>query len=490
MTKISQRLDLRQAQQLIMTPDLQQAIKLLQMNNLELAEFVDEQIAENPLLEKAEAENAEGAQEAEKTENQNADTMQDTFDEAWGNDRESGARETSGDDFDAGSRMADMGAGGPANFLPIEESFENRIGAALSLRDHLLRQVYMSFNDPRDHAICTLLIDQLDEAGYLRAAPRDLLAQLHCNEERLARILETLKSFDPTGVFAADLHECLAAQLAEKNALDAPMRKLLENLPLLAAHEMKKLADLCGVNATYLSDMIAEIKSLNPRPAANFDTLIVQTAVPDVLMKRLPAHEGGGWRVELNHETLPRVLINQTYYADVCKAASQKKDKEYIASQLHSASWLVKSLDQRAQTILKVAAEIAEQQEGFFNYGIEFLKPLTLKDIANVIQMHESTVSRVTTGKFIGTPRGLFELKFFFSTAIESADGSVFSAESVRAKINDMIAAEDPKAILSDDTIADLLKKQGIDLARRTVAKYREGMGIPSSVLRRRQKSG
>jgi len=214
----------------------------------------------------------------------------------------------------------------------------------------------------------------------------------------------------------------------------------------------------------------------------------VQTAIPDVLMKRLPKNVGGGWRVELNNETLPKVLVNQSYFTEVSKGATQKKDKEYLTSQLNSANWLVRALDQRAQTILKTAAEIIEQQDAFFNYGIEFLRPLTLKDIAEVIGMHESTVSRVTTNKFIGTPRGIFELKFFFSTAIESEDGSTHSAESVKSRIKTTIDAEDPKKVLSDDKIVDLLKADGIDLARRTVAKYREGMNIPSSVLRRRQK--
>jgi RNA polymerase sigma-54 factor len=234
--------------------------------------------------------------------------------------------------------------------------------------------------------------------------------------------------------------------------------------------------------------MIEEIRTLNPRPAAEFEHLVVQTAVPDVLMKRLPKNVGGGWRVELNSETLPKVLVNQTYYTEVSKSATQKKDKEYLAGQLNSANWLVRALDQRAQTIIKDAGEIVEQQDAFFNYGIEFLRPLTLKDIAEVIGMHESTVSRVTTNKFIGTPRGIFELKFFFSTALESADGSTHSAEAVKARIKTMIDAEDPKKVLSDDRIVEMLKTEGIELARRTVAKYREGLNIPSSVLRRRQK--
>ncbi|MGQ0527347.1 MAG: RNA polymerase factor sigma-54 [Alphaproteobacteria bacterium] len=482
---ISQRLDLRQSQQLVMTPQLQQAIKLLQLSNMELSEFIDEEIAQNPLLEKAE--NSESANDSPEDVEQK-DSVQEEFDDSWtGNDA---AAPHSNDDFDAGSSMANMGTAGSTSFDVNDESFENRMSAETSLRDHLLRQLHMSFDDPRDRTIGALLIDQIDESGYLRLDIKQLTEQLAASQERIEHLLSIMKTFDPAGVFAAGLAECLAIQLAEKDALDEPMRKLLENLDLIAKHGMKKLADICGVNPTYLADMIAEIRTLNPKPAAEFDHLVVQTAVPDVLMKRQPTHMGGGWRVELNNETLPRVLINQEYYTLVSKGASQKKDKEYLTNQMQSANWLVKALDSRAQTILKTAASIVEQQEGFFNYGIEFLKPLTLKDIAAEIQMHESTVSRVTTGKYIGTPRGIFELKFFFSTAIENADGSTISAESVRARISDMINIEDPENVLSDDEIVQKLKDENIDIARRTVAKYREGLGIPSSVLRRRQKSG
>ena len=263
---------------------------------------------------------------------------------------------------------------------------------------------------------------------------------------------------------------------------------LVDNLDMLAKHDHKKLADLCGVNETYLTDMITEIRALNPKPAALFDHLVVQTAIPDVLMKRLPKNVGGGWRVELNTETLPRVLVNNEYYTEVAKTATQKKDKEYLSTQLQNANWLVKAMDQRAQTILKVAAEIVEQQDAFFNYGIEFLKPLKLVDIAEEIDMHESTVSRVTTNKYIGTPRGIFELKYFFSTALVSDDGTAHSAEAIKARIKTLTDEEDPKKILSDDKIVDILKSEGIDIARRTVAKYREAMNIPSSVQRRKMK--
>jgi RNA polymerase sigma-54 factor len=274
-------------------------------------------------------------------------------------------------------------------------------------------------------------------------------------------------------------------QLEEQGKLDEPMKKLLDHLDLLAARDFKALASRCKVNETYLQDMISDIKALNPKPAADFEHLLVQTAVPDVLMRRLPRNLGGGWRVELNSETLPRVLVNETYYTEVAGHAKAKKDKEYLNQQLQSAHWLVRAMDQRAKTILKVAGEIVEAQNGFFLYGIEFFKPLTLKDIAEKIEMHESTVSRVTSNKYIGTPRGIFELKYFFSASL--GEGA-HAAESVKARINALIDAEDPKKILSDDAIVELLAREKIEIARRTVAKYREELRIPSSVQRRREK--
>lgn len=480
MTKITQRLDLRQSQQLVMTPQLQQAIKLLQLSNIELSEFIEEEIAQNPLLEKGEMETDESSAVQES---ESKDEVQAEFDDAWtGNESESSAPQ----DFDAGA--AQIGAGGSRNFDVMDESFESRIAVEKTLRAHLTDQLTVAFSNQTDLMIGGLLIDFLDESGYLRIDPREIASQLGCKPERLEKVLGVMKGFDPTGIFACGLAECLSLQLEEKNALDAPMKKLIAHLDLLGKHEHKKLCDLCGVNRTYLDDMIAEIRRLNPKPASDFDHIVVQTAIPDVLMKRLPKNLGGGWRVELNAETLPKVLVNQEYYAEVSKHAAQKKDKEYLSNQLNSANWLVRSLDQRAQTILKTASAIVEEQDAFFNYGIEFLKPLTLREIAETIQMHESTVSRVTTNKYIGTPRGIFELKFFFTTALVSEDGTAHSSESIKARIKNFVDLEKPEAVLSDDDLVALLKAEGIDIARRTVAKYREGLNIESSVQRRRQK--
>lgn len=495
----SQKLDLRQSQSLIMTPQLQQAIKLLQMNNVELAEFLEEELEKNPLLEKAAPEGETPAEAETRTDDlagdmaearNERDDVEQNFDEGWtGNESESAQTAASTTpDYESGSILTGVGAGGNRNFDDPEFSLENTLAETRTLRDHLLEQLFVDFEDSRDRLIGGMLIDMLDEAGYLRDGLDDLAARLGCPPDRLQTMLARLKKYDPAGVFAGSLSECLALQLDDRGALDAPMQLLLNNLEKLAAHDMAGLMKICGVNETYLADMIAEIKALNPRPASAFEHFIVQTIIPDVIMKPIPKSEGGGWRVDLNNETLPRVLINQQYFTEVNSVARDKKDREYLSDQMSAASWLVRALDQRAKTILKVAAEIIEQQDAFFLYGIEFLQPLTLKDVAEKIEMHESTVSRVTSNKYIGTPRGLFELKYFFSTALVSADGIAHSAEAIKAKIKVMIDSENADAPLSDDAIVETLKKDGIDLARRTVAKYRDILGIASSVQRRKQK--
>ncbi len=468
-----------------MTPQLQQAIKLLQMNNVELNEFVEEEIAQNPLLEKAEQEGGDHAP-AEAPVEKNSDNVGEEFDNAWtGNEADSKA-EPSGGDFDAGT--AQIGSGGNRTFEDSEMTLENTLSREITLREHLHEQMLMAFENSKDRMIGGLMIEMLDESGYLRLDTDVLSERLGAKPELIRDILDRLQQFDPPGIFAGSLAECLSLQLDDQGKLDTPMQALLDNLPLLGAHDYDALCKKCGVNHTYLMDMVDEIKSLNPRPASAFEHLIVQTIVPDVMMKAIPKSEGGGWRVELNADTLPRVLVNQEYFTEVSSRATDKKSREYLNEQMNSANWLIRALDQRAKTILKVASEIIELQEPFFLYGIEFLQPLTLKDIAEKIDMHESTVSRVTSNKYIGTPRGLFELKYFFSTAITSADGSIHSAETIRTRIKSLIDQEKAEAVLSDDAIVEILQKENVDLARRTVAKYRESMGIPSSVQRRRIK--
>jgi len=497
---INQRLDIKQGQSLTMTPQLQQAIKLLQLSNLELAEYIEAELEKNPLLERE-----EGSPAPEQPAGESETAVMDTGSsaaaetsaphesnrehepEGFSEKPEGGARE----DYDySQSTLAGVGAGGNLKFEDNDYSFENTMAASTTLRDHLLDQIHVDFTDNKDRAIATLMLDYLDESGYFRTPLQGLADRLGCDVTRIEGILHKLQQLDPAGIFARTLSECLALQLRELNRLDPAMEKLLNNLDVLAAHDMKKLKALCGVDEQDLKDMIAEIKALNPKPALNFDHFVSQTVIPDVFMKPLPKSKGGGWAVELNNDTLPRVLVNQTYYTEVSKNAKQKKDKEYLAEQLNTANWLVRAMDQRAQTIMKVAGEIILQQEAFFNYGVEFLKPLVLRDIAAVIGMHESTVSRVTTNKYIGTPRGVFELKYFFTSGVSSSDGGAdFSSEAIKAKLKTLFDNENPAAVLSDDDLVAALKKEGIDIARRTVAKYREAMKIPSSVQRRRLKN-
>jgi RNA polymerase sigma-54 factor len=297
-----------------------------------------------------------------------------------------------------------------------------------------------------------------------------------------------LLGIDPVGVLATSLAECLAVQLRQRDRLDPAMATLLEHLHLVAEGETGRLCTLCGVDAEDLRDMLADLRRCQPRPAAAFGGDPVQPVVPDILMRRLP---DGNFAVELNPDSLPRVLVNNRYYAQVAQKAHTDRDaRSFVNENLQSANWLVRALDQRANTILKVAGEIARQQDMFFRHGVTHLRPMTLREIAEAIGMHESTVSRVTANKYIASPRGIFELKYFFSTAIAGADGAAsHSAEAVRHRIKTLIDSETPDAVLSDEQLVTLLKREGIDVARRTVAKYREGMKIPSSSRRKRAKA-
>jgi RNA polymerase sigma-54 factor len=350
----------------------------------------------------------------------------------------------------------------------------------------LNEQLPLVFKDPAQRLIGHHLVDMVDEAGYLHADLEQLAAKLGAPLGMVERVLATLQTFDPPGVFARSLAECLALQLREQNRYDPQIGALLDNLHLLAAHNFAALRKAVGADDDDLSDMIEEIKRLNPKPGLKFGTVQLQPVVPDILVR--PAADGS-WLIELNSDTLPRVLVNRNYYTQVNKTTRTEKDKGYLLECLQTANWLVKSLDQRARTILKVAEEIVRQQDGFFTHGVQHLRPLNLKTVADKISMHESTVSRVTSNKYMATPRGIFELKYFFTSAIASAgEGESYSSEAVRHRIKQMIDGERAQAVLSDDKIVDKLRSEGVDIARRTVAKYREAMRIPSSVQRRREK--
>jgi RNA polymerase sigma-54 factor len=488
----SQRLELRQSQALVMTPQLQQAIKMLQLSNLELTDFVDAEIQQNPLLERREGSVEQGSSAGDPGPAEDASPA--ALPEALLADLTPEAAEhwhaAAGADGDG---SVDLG-GEPQSWrsrngaLGSEErpGFEQTAARPRTLREHVLEQIGTDLSDQGDQLIALHLLDLLDETGYLGGALDGVALLLGCDLARVEAVLARLQQFDPAGVFARDLPECLSLQLRDRNRLDPAMKALLDNLPLLAARNIAALVRVCEVDAEDVAEMIAEIKSLDPRPGLAFDPPLAQPVVPDILMRAQPE---GGWIVELNPETLPRVLVNNRYFARISRATRSKAEKDYLTERLHAANWLVKSLHQRATTIVKVAAEIVRQQDAFFRRGVRSLRPLILRDIAEAIGMHESTVSRVTSNKHMATPRGLYELKYFFTSSIPaSAGGDAHSAEAVRHRIRGLIDGEPAAATLSDERIVELLQRDGVGIARRTVAKYREAMRIPSSVQRRREK--
>ncbi len=487
---LSPRLEVRQSQSLTLTPQLMQSIRLLQLSHLELQVFVDAELLRNPLLEREDgtepAESVEAPVELSAYEDtvdhgeriQDADGIANSYD----TEVENVFPEQRGEDRLGG----DWGAGGSfeGGEAPDIDQF---VAARQTLADYLNDQIGMLMTDPAERLIARLLADGLNEAGYLTLELDAAAEQLGTSVETIEAVLGKLQTLDPLGVFARSVKECLEIQLRDRDRLDPMMQRLLDNLGLIANHDLVALARAVGADRDDLLDMLGELKALDPKPGRAFERGPVEAVVPDVFVRESPA---GGWLIELNSDILPRVLVNRTYYANVSGKTRDSVEKSFLVDCLQTANWLTKSLDQRAQTILKVATEIVRQQDEFLNRGIAFLRPMTLKLVADAIDMHESTVSRVTSNKYISTPRGLFEMKYFFTTALASSTGAAdHSAESVRHRIRQLIDAEPTSDILSDDTIAEMLQKeQGIEVARRTVAKYREAMNIPSSVIRRRQK--
>ena len=505
------RLELRQRQALVMTPQLQQAIKLLQMSNLELTEYVETELERNPLLERDEsgegsdgpaadapedtgpAEETSGFEEApdpadsvdlstaEAMPAEDSPPLDTDYADVYTTDSGYDAQGYGGED---GLGATDWQSGRGAAPTGEGSVLEQTLSADTDLRTHMAAQIATSFHDATDRLIAGYLAEQLDEAGYLTVSAEQAAENLGADLGDVEAVLAHLQSMDPTGVFARDLAECLALQLAERDRLDPCMQTFLANLDMVAAHDLAGLAKICGVDRDDVLDMLAEIRELSPKPGMTFGGSALQPVIPDVFVRKMP---DGIWQVDLNADTLPKVLINNRYRARV--AGGDQAAKEFLTDALNSANWLVRALEQRANTILKVSAEIVRQQEGFLNHGVGYLRPLTLRDVATAIDMHESTVSRVTSNKYMATSRGIFELKYFFTAALASSSGGqTHSAEAVRHRIRQLIEAEEVGDILSDDKIVEILNKAGIDVARRTVAKYREGMGIPSSVKRRRLK--
>lgn len=491
------KLELRHGQSLVMTQALQQSIRLLQCNALELREFVEQELEKNPFLQE------EGEEPSAPS-----------GDEESGSVSESGPREADfGDDQDFASDMGGSGeawdsdgddrfeietdylrhdqnitgAGGGFESDDDARGIEDNPSQGLSLREHLLEQLQLSIHDPARRMIGAHLIDLVDEAGYIKDELSGLSAALGAEAAEVEEVLKLLQSFDPPGICARSLSECLALQLREKNRLDPAMQAMLAHLHLLADGRFDELGRRCGVDKEDLRQMVAEIRSLNPKPGSSFQHEIVQTLEPDIFVRRLP---DGNWHVELNMNNFPRVMVNKRYYKKITAGTRNVKDKQYLAEQFGSAGWLVRALEQRAQTMLKVGGELVKQQDAFFRLGVKYLKPMTLKVIAAETGYHESTVSRVTSGKFLLCPRGTFELKYFFTSALARAEGKGedVSSQSVKHYISEMIEEEAAEHILSDDEIVEALRGRNITVARRTVAKYREALGIPSSPKRKRLK--
>jgi len=505
---LSAGLQLRQSQSLVMTPQLMQSIRLLQFSHVELTRFIEQEVERNPLLElvNAESEHADVVPEPAR-ETPPEQTAGDTGEEAsWAGSSENQAeRMTSEIDAryenvfpdDHGTERVDQpefidnwksmpgSEGGHAGEGYDLDDFAAR---APTLRDHVAEQIAFAFSEPAERLIATELADQLDAAGYMVGDMTETVERLGADPEQVEQVLARLQEFEPAGIFARTLSECLGLQLARKDRLDPAMAALVENLELLARRDFGTLTRICGVDEEDLLEMMTEIRALDPKPGTRFETGSSELIVPDVSVR--PASDGG-WAVELNPDTLPRVLVNQTYFTTVSgKMEKNAAGQEFLSECLQTANWLARSLDQRAKTIMKVASEIVRQQDAFLLHGVDHLKPLNLKAVAEAIGMHESTVSRVTSNKYMITPRGVFELKYFFTVSIASAQagGDAHSAESVRHRIRVLVDQEAPEAVLSDDDLVNMLKKSGVEIARRTVAKYREAMAIPSSVQRRREK--
>lgn len=493
------RLELRQGQSLVITPQLQQAIKLLQLSNLELEAYVEGELERNPLLQRDERDSEPEAEPVQTDSAADFETdhvpdaaaaaeldapSDDLYDGASPGDLATGDA-AGGAGADAGGSVDWSRAGRGGSFEGEDGDTREQHARELTLAEHLHEQLAVAGLNDTERAVAAVLIDAVDEGGYLRANLAEVAERLGCEIPLVEGVLIALQGFEPTGVCARDVPECLRLQLIERNRYDPAMASLLDNLDLLARHDMTGLRKACGVDDEDLKEMIAELRGLTPRPGAAFGGEPAQAVIPDVFVRE---GLGGLWLVELNAETLPRLLVDQRYHARVAAVARKDQEKTFVSDCLASANWLVKSLDQRAKTILKVASEIVRQQDGFLAYGVEHLRPLNLKTVADAIGMHESTVSRVTSNKYLATPRGVFEMKFFFTSAINATGGGEsHSAESVRHKIRMLIETERGETdVHSDDAIVEILKEAGVDIARRTVAKYREAMRIPSSVERKR----
>ncbi|MGN7612107.1 RNA polymerase factor sigma-54 [Magnetococcales bacterium HHB-1] len=479
-------LKLRMGMQLVMTPQLQMAIRLLQMSSLDLAEYLQEELEKNPLLEQ------EGENPREEARETSVDTppddkkrTQEEVVEAPPTAADPAENSNLPDDLPVDASWSDiygepMGGGGiDPSELP---SLENTLSSSVNLQDHLIEQLGCTVDDDEQRALGMILIEAIDENGYL-TSELDKLAELASVEEHeMEAMLSLIQSFDPPGICARSLAECLELQLIPLGLAKSPYTDLLQNLEDLARRDYRKLGRRLKLSEKELAEAVSVLLSLNPKPGLTYSSdNNTGYVIPDVHVRK---HQGE-WIVEVNPDTVPKLRLNRQYQKDVSKNISEK-EKKFLTENARSAQWLIKSLEQRSSTIYRVAESIVRFQQEFLEDGPEYLKPLVLKDVADDIGVHESTASRVTSNKYMHTPQGIFELKYFFSSSLSSRSGQAHSSEAVKYKIRKLVESEPAKKPFSDEKLAKMLQEQGIKVARRTVAKYREAMSIPASSRRKR----
>ncbi|MXP37574.1 RNA polymerase factor sigma-54 [Erythrobacter ramosus] len=488
------RLDLRQSQSLVMTPQLQQAIKLLAASNLEIESFIAEALEANPLLDTGGPADVGEPERIELAAPPGEDAPADELMLRGGGESDAPLDLSSVDrDWDTGdgearnARDAEWGAAASGSGGDFDDApdWEQLRAAEITLSEHLEGQIGALTSDPRTGFIARHIIGLLDDAGYLGTPIDEVADDLGVGLFEAEAALTLVQSLDPTGVGARNLAECIAIQAREADRYDPCMAALISNLDLVARGEVERLKRLCRVDDEDFADMLRELRSYNPRPGLAFMPSDSSSVVPDIL---ITANAAGGWDIALNEDTLPKLIVNRGYFVELNAGATSKESQGWLKEKLADAHWLIRALDQRQKTILKTAAEIVKQQDGFFRRGVSELRPLTLREVAEKIEMHESTVSRVTSNKYLACARGTFELKYFFTSGVASADGEGASSAAIKSRIKALIDAETAKNILSDQQLAEMLQKEGFDLARRTVAKYREAIGLGSSAERRRAK--
>ncbi|EHF8089211.1 RNA polymerase factor sigma-54 [Escherichia coli] len=474
---MKQGLQLRLSQQLAMTPQLQQAIRLLQLSTLELQQELQQALESNPLLEQIDTHEEIDTRETQDSETlDTADALEQKempeelpLDASWDTIYTAGTPSgTSGDYID--------------DELPVYQGETTQ-----TLQDYLMWQVELTPFSDTDRAIATSIVDAADDTGYLTVPLEDILESMGDEEidiDEVEAVLERIQRFDPVGVAAKDLRDCLLIQLSQFDKttpwLEEARLIISDHLDLLANHDFRTLMRVTRLKEDVLKEAVNLIQSLDPRPGQSIQTGEPEYVIPDVLVRK----HNGHWTVELNSDSIPRLQINQ-HYASMCNNARNDGDSQFIRSNLQDAKWLIKSLESRNDTLLRVSRCIVEQQQAFFEQGEEYMKPMVLADIAQAVEMHESTISRVTTQKYLHSPRGIFELKYFFSSHVNTEGGGEASSTAIRALVKKLIAAENPAKPLSDSKLTSLLSEQGIMVARRTVAKYRESLSIPPSNQRK-----